>query len=112
MKFIIKFITFAMMLLTLSSCADKKEPPLPGTRLNVLHYDLLKEEAPVKVNIILPPQAPLFSWMTSDTGQFTGMPTNISLAKNLKRVQKFSPNKFNPSSQDSAWSPGQSVRAR
>jgi outer membrane protein assembly factor BamB len=84
---IIKFITIALIL---SSCSDKPEPPLKGNRVNVLHYDLMKDTPTLKTNIVLDKQIPLSSWNFSDIGQFTGLPTNISLNKDLKLAQKIS----------------------
>jgi outer membrane protein assembly factor BamB len=76
----------------LSSCGEgelfgPKAPPLPGTRLNVLHYDLLKEKTLTKEEITIPPQTELTSWSTSDVGQFTGIPANIKLSNKLTFVK-------------------------
>ncbi len=101
MRFISNLIIF-LAISSLVACTDKKDPPLLGTRLNVLHYDLLKEEKPIKVNVNLPPQISLSVWPASDTTQFTGVPANIQLAKNLKFTQEFNPKSFNPTSLDSA----------
>ena len=109
MKFSVKlFIQILLIISLLSSCADgelfgKKTPPLPGTRVNVLHYDLMKNENPNESkNISIPAQTVLSAWVCSDIGQFTELAENISLGNNLKLVNNFHPKNFNPSSLDSA----------
>ena len=89
----VSFFNLTIMLAILSSCSlfDKKDPPLPGKRMNVLHYDLLKEENLIKIAISLPKQETVTNWNISDIGQFTGLPTNIKLAKELKLTQELSP---------------------
>ena len=87
---------FLVIALFLSSCTEKQNPPLTGNRLNVLHYDLLKEQAPIKASIKLPAQTNLPSWPSSDVNKFAGSPSNIFLAKNLHFTKKFSPFSKNP----------------
>ncbi len=109
MKFLVKLLVQSLSIIfLLSSCADgeffgKKTPPLPGTRVNVLHYDLMKNEAPTDTNNInIPPQTVLSAWICSDIGQYTELAENISLGNKLKLVNSFRPNSFSPSPQDSA----------
>ena len=91
-----------VLMLSLSACADKKEPPLVGNRLNVLHYDLLKEDKQTKVEIKLPKQLHLSSWPASEVSQFADIAPNISLAKEIKFVNQFHPKNFNASAQDAS----------
>ena len=91
-----------VMMLLISACADKKEPPLVGTRLNVLHYDLLRETQQTKVDIKLPQQVHLTSWPASEVSQFLDVATNISLAKEIKFSKQFHPKNFKASAQDAS----------
>ena len=87
MKLLLKLSIQFMLLSLLISCADgdffaPKKPPLAGKRLNVLHYDLLKDKTLTKEEILIPHQFPLNSWEISDVGQYSGLPSNIKLGKN------------------------------
>lgn len=101
MKLISNFIIIVSIFL-LTSCADKKSPPLVGTRINVLHYDLLKSQSANKTPITIPAQTNLLEWKTSDTDQFIDLPFNISLAQDLKLSKVFSASKFRPNAGDSS----------
>ena len=88
MNFYSKLLVKLMLLLLLTSCAEgeffgPKKPPLPGKRLNVLHYDLLKDKTLTKEEIIIPAQQEVEAWEFSDVGQYTGLPSNIKLGKDL-----------------------------
>lgn len=99
MKYINHFIILVIATL-LISCSEKKHPPLLGNRMNVLHYDLLKEKTPIKLDLTVPSQVKSSSWPASDVNQFLGIPDNLSLAKNLKLIDKIYPAKLNSSSQN------------
>ena len=98
----ISIIHLLAILLLLASCADKSNPPLEGKRINVLHYDLLKGEEASKFKIHASSQEVNNSWPISDIGQFTDIPTNITLQDNIKLSQKVNPRYFYPSYMDSA----------
>lgn len=108
MKSIIKLlIQNFLALILLSSCAEgelfgEKSKPLPGKRMNVLHYDLLKNQSSTTDSISIPDQSDLTSWSSSDVGQFTGLDLNIRLEKDLKLSKRFLLPNFHSSSQDSA----------
>lgn len=102
MKFIIKLFSFVFVAFLLVSCSEgelfgPKTPPLPGKRMNVLHYDLLQEKTLTKDEIIVPAQASLSAWDNSDVGQFTGIPLNIKLGKNLVFKKNINLNQYNES---------------
>lgn len=73
----------------LTSCSEKKSPPLPGKRINVLHYDLLKDTSTQKMKIELPMQENIEAWYASDVDQYIGLPSNLSLSENLKPTKNF-----------------------
>ena len=102
MKYIYKILFLSLILPIFTSCTEKKLPPLSGVRVNVLHYDLQKEESKTKISIHLPEATNLLEWKTSDTNQYIGLPYNISLPENLTLKKKIYPNKFRPSGGDSA----------
>lgn len=77
----------ALISLMLSSCSEKASPPLTGKRINVLHYDALKETKKTTTKISLSPIEHNNSWDISDAGQFTGLANNLALSKNLKFKQ-------------------------
>ena len=97
MKNSIKFLFISLMLMLLCSCTETKDPLLPGKRVNVLHYDLLENEKQTKVKINIPAQSNLDVWKISDVGQFTGLPANYMLDKDIKKQTSFHPNNFSPS---------------
>lgn len=68
----------------LASCSEKKLPPLPGKRMNVLHYDLMRDANAQKVKVEIPLQNNVDSWKASDVDQFVGLPFNFSLSEELK----------------------------
>lgn len=86
-----------LFILLLTAC-EKAAPPLPGKRVNVLHYDFFEENKEAAANIKLPTQMNAMNWDHSDRGQFTGLPGNISLVKNIKKERNISPRKFSPTS--------------
>jgi outer membrane protein assembly factor BamB len=96
MKYLNHFLILVITIF-LTSCSEKKNPPLLGNRINVLHYDLLKESRPVKKSISIPTQISSVSWTNSEVAQFLELPHNISLAKNLKQISKFHPDKLKES---------------
>lgn len=88
MKLLGKILSQLMIVGLLVSCAEgeifgPKKPPLPGKRLNVLHYDLLKDKTLTKENVTIPKQENVDAWQYSDIGQYTGLPSNIKLGKEL-----------------------------
>lgn len=103
MKLVFKFFNCFLLLTILSSCAEgeffgPKKPPLKGERLNVLHYDLLKDRELIKEKITLPMQVDIPSWNFSDIGQFTGLPSHLSLPDDLTKKSYFNLLNFNKSS--------------
>ncbi len=99
MNFYSKLLSKLMLLLLLTSCAEgeffgPKKPPLPGKRLNVLHYDLLKDKTLTKEEIIIPAQKEIGTWEFSDIGQYTGLPSNIKLGKDLVFQYNMNVNNF------------------
>jgi|GEM_PF-6895272 len=103
MKILTKLLLLSLASIFLFSCAETKDPPLPGKRVNVLHYDVLEniDKSSAKINI--PAQKNLNMWKTSDVGQFTGLPSNYSLNDSIKKKTSFRPSNFSPSiEQDSA----------
>ena len=93
MRFLLLFLISGLLF----SC-EHADPPLPGKRINVLHYDLLESEAPIKVKINIPAQMNIMNWNLSDIGQYTGLPGNISLATELKKTREFSHKNFSSAS--------------
>ena len=102
MMYIYKILLLILILPIFTSCAEKKLPPLPGVRINVLHYDLQKEESETKTPIHIQTVTNLLGWDSSDANQYNGLPYNISLPEKLALKKKFSPSKFKPSGGDSA----------
>ena len=102
MKHIYKILLLILILPIFNSCTEKKLPPIPGVRINVLHYDLQKEESKIKAPIHIPTTTNLLEWESSDSNQYNGLPYNISLPEKLSLRRKFSPSKFKPSGGDSA----------
>ena len=97
-----KFLSYFLVLFLLSACSEgelfgPKAPPLAGKRLNVLHYDLLRDQTLTKEEIKIPAQVHLGAWENSDVGQFTGVPANIKLGKKLVFQKNININKFGKS---------------
>ncbi len=97
-----QFFVIIFSLMLLSACSEKKGPALKGERLNVLHYDLLKDISTVKVKVNLPQQVNSNAWSTSSSEQFFGLPLNIKLSQNLHFVEKANLKNYFPSYQDSS----------
>jgi len=97
----LRFLALILLSGLLFSC-EHKDPPLKGKRINVLHYDLIESEAPIKVKVKLPPQMNVMNWHISDEGQFTGLPANISLASAFKKTKEFNQSNFSSSPLDAA----------
>lgn len=98
----IKFLYLLVVLFIQVSCAEgdffgPKKPPLPGKRLNVLHYDLMQENIPSRRDINIPSETNILSWDISDIGQYTSLPYNISLPDNLTSKNNFTLSRFNKS---------------
>lgn len=86
----------------LSSCSEKKQPPLKGERINVLHFDVLKDRISHDRHVVLPSPFLNSEWPSSDDGQVNFTADNLQLSSNLKPFKSFSLSKFSPKSQDSA----------
>ncbi len=96
-------IYFLLMILSLlSSCSEKKQPPLKGERLNVLHFDVLKDRKSLDRKVEIPLSLLNNNWQSSDDGQINHVSDNLQLAKNLKLLKNNSLSKFSPKAQDSA----------
>jgi len=98
----IRKLSLFLILLIQVSCSEgdlfgPKKQPLPGQRLNVLHYDLMKENIPSRMDINIPTQENITAWNISDIGQYTGLPYNISLSDKLDTKTQFSLPNFNKS---------------
>lgn len=97
-----QFIILIFSIFLISACSEKKGPALKGERLNVLHYDLLKDISKVKVKIALPEQINTNAWSTSGTEQFSSIPLNIKLSQDPHFVEKTKLKNYSPSYQDSS----------
>lgn len=97
-----QLIILIFSIILLSACSEKKGPALKGERLNVLHYDLLKDISTVKVKVDLPEQISANSWSTSGAEQFFSIPLNIKLSQDLHFVEKIKLKNYSPTYQDSS----------
>lgn len=95
-------IVFLLSTFLLISCADKKSPPLPGERINVLHYEIQNENTKNLHKFSLAKAQNNTSWSTSETGQFTALPVNIITGEKFVKITNFKPNKFSPRNLDNA----------
>jgi len=96
---VLKLFSLLSSLMIISSCSgddlfSKKSPPLPGERVNVLHYEMSKESKFDQKHIKFPAPSNLHNWPVSDVGQFTGTATNIALPDDLKLTKEFTINDF------------------